>query len=122
MKIPTSFPCLSHYRRHCLTRTNSSYQVVIISCSLCSKQYVGQTLNKFSTRWNAHHGTRNYFDASAVTDKAALLKHFYKHHDLTEKPHISQFFKVAFVEQPKATYLAEYENEWFHKINAEIKI
>jgi len=29
-------------------------------------------------------------------------------------------FKVTFVEQSKASYLDECEDEWFHKINAKI--
>ena len=74
------------------------------TCTICSKQYVGQTMNKFSIRWNAHRSIWNSFVATAYYDKAALLKHFYKYHDLTQKPPISQCFKVTFVEQSKASY------------------
>jgi len=50
------------------------------------------------------------------------LKRYYKYHDLTQKPPISQCFKVTFVEQPKASYLEECEDKWFHKIDVEINI
>jgi len=87
----------------------------VATCTICSEQYVGQTINKFSIRWNANRSTWNSFDATADNDKAALLKHFYKYHDLTQKPPISQCFKVTFVEQPKASYLEECEDKWFTK-------
>jgi len=64
----------------------------------------------------------NSFDATADSDKAALSKHFYKYHDLTQKPHIAQCFKVTFVEQPKASYHEECEHKWFHKTDPEINI
>ena len=92
------------------------------TCAICRKQYVGQTINKFSIRWKAHRNIWNSFDATADNDKAVLLKHFYKYHDLTHKPPISQCFKVTFVEQPKASYLEECEGKCFHKIDAEINI
>ena len=92
------------------------------TCTIRSKQYVGQTINKFSIRWNAHRSIWNSFDATADNDKAVLLKDFYKYHDLTQKPPISQCFEVTFVEQPKASYLEECEDKWLHKIDVEINI
>lgn len=55
-------------------------------------------------------------------DKTALVKHFCKYHDLTEKPPVSQCFKVTLEEQSKAIYLNEYEDEWFHKNYAELTL
>ena len=56
------------------------------------------------------------FDATDDNDKAALLKHFYKYHDLTEKTPISQCcFAATFAEQPKASYLEGGEDKRFHK-------
>ena len=105
------------------------------TCTICIKQYVGQTLNKFSSYWNAHcsiwksfesKGYVKSFDATADNDKPALLKHFYKYHDLTKKHPFLEAkalkLNVIFVEQPKASYLKECEDKWFHKINAEINI
>jgi len=83
-------------------------------------QYVGQSWHKISTRWNAHRSSWNSFDATADHFKAALLNHFYKHHDLTGKPHILQYFKVNFVKQLKVTYLDKFESEWFYKTDAKI--
>jgi len=100
----------------------TNYGIYVATCTICSKQYVGQTINKFSIRWNAHRSIWNSFDANADNDKVALLKHFYKYHDLTQKPPISQCFEVTFVEQTKANYLEECEDKWFHKIDAEIII
>jgi len=77
----------------------------VATCTVCNKQYVSQTLSKFFTRWIVHRSTWNSFGATADNDKAAMLKHFCKYHDLTRKPPISQFIKVIFLEQPKANYL-----------------
>jgi len=41
------------------------------------------------------------FDANADNDEADLLKHFYMHHDLTEKPHILQCLKLRLGKNPK---------------------
>ena len=60
--------------------------------------------------------------ATADNDKAALLKHSCNYQDLTQKTPISQCFKVTFVKQPKASYLEECEDKYFHKIDAEINI
>jgi len=72
----------------------TNYGSYVTNCSIWSKQCDGQALHNFSTRWNAHRSTWNFFDATADNDKAALLKHFYKYHDLTEKPPISQRLKL----------------------------
>jgi len=93
----------------------------VATCTICSKQqHVDQTLNNFSTRWNHNRSIWNCFDATADNDKAAVLKHFHKYHDLAEKPPILQCFKVTFVEQSKASYLEECEDNWFHTTDAEI--
>ena len=100
----------------------TNYGSYVATCTICSKQYVGQTINKFSIRWNAHRSIWNSFDATADNDKAALLKHSCNYQDLTQKTPISQCFKVTFVKQPKASYLEECEDKYFHKIDAEINI
>ena len=74
-------------------------------------QYVGQTKNKFSTRWNNHRSLRNKFNFKDDNDRCALLKHFYKFHFdvLNAKPDITECFMVIFsgyyLEQPDKTLL-----------------
>ena len=70
-------------------------------------QYVGQTKNKFSTRWNNHRLFRNKFNVKDNNDRTALLKHFYIFHfdAFNAKPDITECCMVIFVEQPDKTLL-----------------
>jgi len=33
----------------------TNYGIYVATCTICSKQCFGQTINKFSIRWNAQH-------------------------------------------------------------------
>ena len=87
-------------------------------------QYVGQTKNKFSTRWNNHRSFWNKFNVKDNNDRAALLKHFYKFHfdAFNGKPDITECYMVIFVEQPDKTLLDWCENKWINNLNAKINI
>ena len=63
-------------------------------------QYVGQTKNKFSNRWNNHRSFWNKFNVKDNNDQAALLKHFYKFHfdAFNGKLDITECYMVIFVE------------------------
>ena len=87
-------------------------------------QYVGQTKNKFSTRWNNHCSFWNKFNVKDNNDRAALLKHFYTFHfdAFNGKPDITECYMVIFVEQPDKTLLDWCENKWINNLNAKINI
>jgi len=80
---------------------STNYGIYMATCTICSKQYVGQTINKFSIRWNAYRSIWNSFDATADNDKAALLKHFYKYHDLTQNNPFRNVLKLPLWNNPK---------------------
>jgi len=50
--------------------TCANYGIYVAACAICHEQYVGQTANKFSTRWSAHRGTRNKPDARDDSDQS----------------------------------------------------
>ena len=58
----------------------SNYGIYVATCRLCHKQYIGQTINKFSKRW-CHH--RFKFKYDKIDDKAALLHHYHTFHPLS---------------------------------------
>ena len=101
--------------------TCSNYGIYVATCQLCNNQYVGQTKNKFSTRWNSHRKNWKNFDFSLKSDKAALLKHFYEQHRsfLVNKPDIAECF---FVEQPPVMNLDVCEDKWVSLIRANLNI
>nr|CAB3263302.1 uncharacterized protein LOC108950347 [Phallusia mammillata] len=104
--------------------TCRNYGIYVATCRKCGKQYVGQTKNKFSTRWNTHRATWKTFDCSANNDRAALLRHYAENHSaiLKRKPHIHLCFFVVFVQMPSPNLLDIFEDKWLNKIKAEINI
>ena len=43
-----------------------NYGIYVAQCEICQKQYVGQTKNTFSTRWNTHRAVWKKFDLRCV--------------------------------------------------------
>ena len=97
----------------------SKYGGYVATCRLCHKQYIGQTINKFSKCWCHHRFIWNQFKYDNIGDKAALLHHFHTFHRFTPqtKPDIDDCFFVTFVEQPPKYLLSIYENIWLDKLN-----
>ena len=52
--------------------TCKSYGIYVAECKFCKMQYVGQTKNKFSTRWNNHRSFWNKFNVKDNNDRAVL--------------------------------------------------
>ena len=79
-----------------------NYGIYVANCVNCNAQYVGQTKNKFSVRWNNHRHTWKKFDISTQNDSTALLQHYKSNHNLllARRPNLSQCFSVIFVEEP----------------------
>ena len=90
----------------------SNYGIYGATCRLCHKQYIGQTINKFSKSWSHHRFIWNQFKYDNIDDKAALLHHYHTFHRLTlqTKPDIADCFFVTFVDQPPKHLLSIYEN------------
>ena len=51
---------------------------MVAECKFCKMQYVGQTKNKFSTRWNNHRSFWNKININDNNNRAAFLKNFYE--------------------------------------------
>ena len=94
------------------------------TCRLCHKQYIGQTINKFSKRWCHHSFIWNQFKYDNIDDNAALLHHYHTFHrpTLQTKPDIADRFFATFVDQPPKHLLSIYENIWLDQLNATINI
>ena len=92
------------------------------SCNICSEIYIGQTINRFSVRWNTH---RHIWNSNTLdSEKAALSIHYHKNH--TDLPYknkpISECYTVTFLQQPSNSYLDIYESRWIHLLDASINI
>ncbi|MEC8566984.1 MAG: reverse transcriptase domain-containing protein, partial [Pseudomonadota bacterium] len=105
--------------------TCSDYGIYAAECSICKNLYVGQTKNKFSTRWNNHRnswknqrlGNKKVKDEN---DNAALYKHYTKHHPEIDiaKLELADAYGVLFIEQPKnKRNLDLKESFWIAKLN-----
>ena len=101
-----------------------NYGIYVANCVNCNAQYVGQTKNKFSVRWNNHRHTWKKFDISTKNDSTALLQHYKSNHNLllARRPNLTQCFSVIFVEEPPFDVLDICEDKWFHKLGASINL
>ena len=103
--------------------TCKNYGIYVAKSKFCKMQYVKQTKNKFSTRWNNHRSFWNKFNVKDNNDRAALLKHFYKFHFNASRPDIIECCMVIFVEQLDKALLNWCENKWInYYLNAKINI
>ena len=84
--------------------------------------YIGQTINRFSVRWNTH---RHIWNSNTLdSEKAALSIHYHKNH--TDLPYknkpISECYTVTFLQQPSNSSLDICESRWIHLLDASINI
>ena len=110
----------------------SDYGIYVAQCLICNHLYVGQTKNKFSTRWNSHR--KNWNDAinsiikntnNYNSDEQALFNHYTNYHPEKidqEKISLARAFTVTFVEKPSTEKLDIAESMWATKLGAEINI
>ena len=80
--------------------TCANYGIYVATCKLCREQYVGQTSNKFSKRWNSNRSSWNTVNSSNDQEQVPLLHHVVHEHKIEKKPKINGCFVVTFVEQP----------------------
>ena len=110
-----------------------NYGIYGAECKICKELYVGQTKNKYSTRWSSHRTkwnklklANNQKEAKDTSnqDDAALITHYRKYHkDISIKElDIADAFGVFFIEQPKPHALDIKENYWISKMMASINI
>jgi len=105
--------------------TCAKYGIYAATCVICHERYVGQTKNKFSTRWSSPRSNWNgpncEFDENNK-HKVALLRHFSESHGDVSKPPIHEAYTVTFVEEPNSPSLDFCEDKWHHRLNAQINI
>ena len=101
-----------------------NYGIYAANCVNCNAQYLGQTKDKFSVRWNNHRHTWEKFDISTQNDSTALLQHYKSNHNLllARRPSLPQCFSVIFFEEPSFDMLDIREDKWFYKLGASINL
>jgi len=105
--------------------TCENHSIYVATCVVCHEQYVGQTKNKFFTRWSSHRSSWNRPNCEIDEynkDKVALLRHFSESHGNVNKQPIHEAYIATFVEEPNSRSLDFCEDKWYHKLNAEIDI
>ena len=107
--------------------TCRDFGIYVANCRLCKEQYVGQTMNTFSIRWNQHRmqwNKRVTRNSNKHNDNVALRKHFEKFHRefILQNPDISECYSVIFVAKPEPHRLNFYEAKWHRTLNATINI
>ena len=100
--------------------TCANYRNYVATCKLCGEQYVGQTSNKFSKRWNSHRSSWNADNLSDDQEQVPLLQHVVHEHKIIKKPKISECSIVKFVEQTSYNYFDICKDKWLNKISAKI--
>jgi len=78
--------------------TCAKYGIYVATCVICHEQYVGQTKNKFSTRWWLHGSNWNRPNCEIDEnnkDKVAVSRHFSEFHGHVNKPPIYEAYIVT---------------------------
>ena len=109
----------------------SDYGIYAAKCLICNHLYVGQTINKFSQRWNSHR--KNWTDAINLNfrptnlinpDEQAIYNHYKKFHpdQIQQKLELPKAFEVTFLEKPAVTNVYVAESMWAADLEAEINV
>ena len=111
-----------------------NYGIYGAECLICKDIYVGQTKNKFSTRWSSHRSIWNKLCTNVqngkkemeedLSDEKALFRHYVLKHSEVLKNHmyLSDAYGVFFIEQPRYEDLDIKENVWIGNLDAKINI
>ena len=100
--------------------TCANYGIYVATCVLCHEQYVGQTKNKFSKSWSAHH--TNWNRSNDKNEEVALSRQHALFHGNVNKPPIHEAYIVFFVEQPNFHSLNICKDKWYNQLDAQINI
>jgi len=85
--------------------TCANHGIYEATCAICHEQYIGQSKNKFSTRWSSHRSNWNRPNCEineSNKDNVALLLHFPESHGDVNKPPIHEAYTVTFAEEPNS--------------------
>lgn len=109
--------------------------IYVAKCKICQEVYVGQTINKFSVRWNGHRAEwkemmtkKEGARREKSGDGYALYLHYKTQHrgimDKIERNGMEMWraYEVMFVERKEGTALNTAENFWISKLKAKINI
>ena len=89
---------------------------------ICHEEYVGQTTNKFSTRWSSHSSDWNKPDCKNDKDQMALPRQYSVCHGIVNKPHLHETCTATFAQQSSFYSLDTCESKWFHKRDTKFNI
>ena len=109
--------------------TCGNHGIYAARCKICQGLYVGQTINKFSTRWNAHRKKwlnlcTGKDEIKEGNDEAALYKHYKtKHTEIKlDRLPIAEAYDVLFLEEPSFKQLDIRESYWIARLQANINV
>jgi len=85
---------------------------------ICNQEYVGQTVNKFSTEWTSHQSNWNKPDFVDDSDQIFLPRKYSVFHDILNKTTVYQALTATLVKQPSFHSLDTCEDQGFDKRNA----
>ena len=105
--------------------TCESYNLIYLGkCSLCTKFYVGRTIQQIRTRVNGHRATfykiikGDKLDIdSAENDEFSLGLHLFNDHNLTIRDDFNKYYTFSIVENCNPSKLEVQEHKWIHKLN-----
>ena len=102
-----------------------NHGIYAASCNICNDLYIGQTMNNFTKRWNAHRNIwKNNKTKSnhEIKDQFALIIHYKKFHKDNIPQEIENAYTVQFLESPIRTNLDYTEQWWIKKTKAKINL
>ena len=100
----------------------TDWGIYAATCKMCCKQYVGQTVTNFATRWSGHRATWKS-GSLEKNDKAALRVHYNIEHYNEKERSLGEAFSVVFLDKPRRTTELDFaESRWINQLTAVINI
>ena len=97
---------------------NESSLIYLITCKICRKQYVGQTVDIFCNRWNNYKSNdRKYLAGDPCTQE-----HIFEHFNSEGNTGFLENVSVTFIDKTNSQNLEKGENYWIHTLKTMVPL
>ena len=91
---------------------NEKSLIYFITCKKCSKQYVGQTVDTFRSRWNNYKGNAREYERG----QHCMQKQLYEPFDLRGHTSFLEDVTVTLIDKTDSRNPTERENYWIYTL------
>ena len=91
---------------------NQSSLIYLLTCKICRKQYVGQTVDIFRSRWNNYKSN----DRKYLVGDPCMQEHIFEHFNSEGHTGFLENVSVTFIDKTDSQNPEKRENYWIHTL------